>query len=322
MTELLRRSLVFASASPGARWTTGCSECGQEVRTLSEGRCPACGGLAIGQLPCLVPETPPAPWVLARGVLAPLGALVVSSPLLLGAWTLQAGGVCALLLVVVGMAYRSVHPRRHRGSRVFASGVDLRQASWDLVELPGGRGLEVRLAIETRGLEGERLEILVRLRGPDGFYLKARHPAWEGSLGEVRARTQTAPLGEARGQLGSVRLYLPLAAIELPPGTRRADLEAEILVGIQGVVLLERDLPVVLTPRQEEVPLLPGEEGDPFAFQPPPVPVRPCGLCGGDRELDQVTSCPDCGLEHHARCWDFAGGCAGYGCGFRSPEEE
>jgi hypothetical protein len=58
------------------------------------------------------------------------------------------------------------------------------------------------------------------------------------------------------------------------------------------------------------------------AVDPPrPIPAPASGRCAACGVLDGPpawVACPACDAHHHADCWDFADGCAIYGCGRRT----
>lgn len=55
--------------------------------------------------------------------------------------------------------------------------------------------------------------------------------------------------------------------------------------------------------------------GEGVADEPVPVslPGVHCPVCG-DPEDAQPVACPRCAVRYHKECWEYAGGCAIYGC--------
>lgn len=74
----------------------------------------------------------------------------------------------------------------------------------------------------------------------------------------------------------------------------------------QDVVLTDRSMPFRLVPREVVRPNI----GPPVMVS---SPGGTCQVCGGEL-ASEIVACPACETHHHRECWDFAGGCATYGC--------
>jgi len=224
--------------------------------------------------------------------------------------------------------YRKVHPPQVGVGRQLDSRVEIQRLWRDITRLRGRRGLVLSLSLRAGYLQGKRLEVVARLRGPDGRYLRGQLRNYRGDLGEVRVRYTTQPIQNMVALFERIWMFVPMRALGLPPGTRGVELVAEVLVGVDGTTYAEAELPVSFRPLPEDFPhLLPEpaagapegapEEGDAVQFlgDAPAAPgASACGVCGDPLEGDVQVRCDLCDAPHHPECWEYLGGCSTYAC--------
>jgi hypothetical protein len=297
-------------------------------------------------LPCLVPEQTLAPLLLRKPVLGLVcGLMALSFPLsmayratgdlllALGRLPLVLGEtypVAIPLVLAAWFLFRRFHPPVRKGTRLFRRQIQVERARFEVIRSRGQRMGVVLLSLRATGLAENRLEVVVRFRGPDGFYLASPLQSYRGDRGEVRLQILTRLLEGPVSEFDPLCLALPLRALGLPDGSTGVSLVAEILLGIEGEVFAEHDLPIEFEPVPEdfsrlltatkealdgELVALKSDDGEDPPERPAGIdPSRHCGLCGEDLELDVLLSCSACQTRHHRECWDFRDGCSVKGC--------
>lgn len=349
MEEIYPRSA--ASPRPvGEGWSFFCVQCQASLRSLSPGVCPRCGRAIASQPPSVAADPsdhPRAAGGVAPGLLESPPQLVVAALLtlvivlglfqVLGIWGLPP---TLLLLILLGLAFsdqsdlaRSFDTLTdHRGFfAVVGADVSRTRDQTSIV-------LHMHCEIGVGGY-GD-LEVVVRLRGPDGHYLRTHRELYAGDLGELRLwQTLPQPTSGRGGTVDAV-VRIPLVLLDLPASYTHQRLQAEVLF-LSGTTLLaeqEAEALLLLPPR-------PGRElreGGGAAVRrsrdfriPGPRTPRPgelevmkvprarfpddgtCGICS-DPLRDPICVCRRCETPMHRQCWCFTGGCATYGCGPRA----
>ncbi len=341
MAEVRRRSHFEPTTLPGAGWNLRCPSCRERSPSLGDTLCPRCGERMAEDLPAvLAPPEPLAPWQ-QRQVLGPLSVGVALSPglgavaltLLTGGgmeafwvFSILAGFLC-LATVPLGVGlWRSVY--NPAPTRTFSSRMPLKQAWFEITRHRDRRGLLVHVSFLAHGFVGRRLEVVVRFRGPDGYYLRSTLRNYRGDLGELRARHLTDPVKHGLAAFRNLWLFLPMRSLALPAGVEEVRLTAEILLCCDGVVHTEHDLPIEFRPLAEDFPhqLPAGPAAGILVDATPvsseelmivgPVPAgeaAACGTCGDPLSVD-VVRCTLCDSAQHRECWEYVGGCTTYAC--------
>lgn len=344
MTEVRRRSTLPVPAAPGAGWEMVCPTCNQGGVTRAGGRCPHCGDATMETLPALV-GADSLPGVLDSklvwGLVCFLVATLPVSPFVLFSgdplWGLLFAPVFYVMMYPISLPFfflarsmwRKRIPKLVDGNRTFTDLVPVEKAWYEITKLRGRRGLVVHLAFRVSYLQGKQVEVTVRFRGPQGFYIPATLRNYRGDLGELRVRYISKPVKNRLASFPNVWLFLPIRAMGLPPGTSHVRLTAEILLSCEGTVHTERDLPIDFKPFPEDFPhaLPPGraafvdpllEDRDDGAIEilearGVPREDAHCGVCGDPFGAD-VVRCSLCETPHHAECWSYMGGCTTYAC--------
>ena len=356
MAELQRRSYSPPVSRAGRGWMLTCSSCGRDVETGPGVVCSHCGFPAVEQLPVVVEPGRPTPLALRRPLLLPFCLLLALGPALpLTAMMASESLLAALIMFPIlylllfpvtvpftflaRWLYRRVHPVVENGARLFDLNVHVTRVWVDLTKLRGRRGLVLNVSLRAAYLQGRRLEVVVRLRGPDGRYLRSDLRNYRGELGEVRARFSTQPVQNMVAVFERIWMFLPVRALGLPPGTREVHLTAEVLVGCDGVVQAEVDHPVFFRPLPEDFPHLLGDGASPRPEAPgaddldpgaveflvvgvdAAADARQCGVCGDPLAAAGPTvACSLCESPHHQECWEYLGGCSTYACEGRPVE--
>lgn len=320
MPEVYRTSTRRPERAPGEGWSLACAACGEEAPTLAGAACASCG--AAGPPPTLtLPVARPAPAVPARGAgrfllgWAGLGVgLSVLAPALLPVYWISA----FLLLIVGGASWVTwlfVDQLPH-WTYNWGSQVRLQRLEVSAEGFPGARAVVLRVRLQARNLEGRRIEVTTRFRGPDGYYLAATHPKYEGEHGEVRVRCVTRPVEGWRTNLGPLVVAIPLRALALPPSRAGATLGVEVLLSTEGQLRAEHDARWTYEPAPGDFPALGPAPSEGVELLPEEDHGRRrCPLCGEDLDPPTPTeSCSLCDARLHRDCWDFAGGCTTYAC--------
>ncbi len=279
------------------------------------------------------------------------GALEHFGPLAESAWGVVAGLFQAT--VTTGFAALTAQVARVDERLVLGgstpSRVPIHEAWCEDLELHGRPGLAVYLSVEGDGLvRDERLELTLRLRTSRGDYLGSLLAAFRGTRGEFLVRSLSPPWSGGKDPFQDCGLFVPLRAVDLPPGTNRLRVTVEILVASAGEFLSQYDLKATLTPDEGHpcrVRALPaptsstsgaGSDRDPaqdagsadlldpaLASADAPIVLEEvrvqvsseslCPVCGDGLDADSV-QCSVCETPHHADCWAFAGRCATFAC--------
>lgn len=352
MTELRRQTYLPVPPAPGAGWKLECPGCERVVITRAGGRCPGCTAVLLEGFDAAAdPDTKVLPALLSKPVFLPAMTLFAFSPSLLLTYGMTGSLIAAVILapffflatyfVSVPMLlfarslYRKVHPPEKNGVRMLSGRVEVERVWFDITRLRQRRGLVLSLTIRAIHLHGRRIEIIARLRGPDGRYLRGDLRNYRGDLGEVRTKFVTAPLKNTVARFEKIWMFCPLRALGLPPGTDEVDLSAEFVIGVDGKVEAEVDLPIRFRPLPEDFPhLLPGatapvaggvtadDPADPtgvtFVSADAPAEAghasRACPICGDLLATDLVVRCSLCDSPHHHECWEYNEGCSTYAC--------
>ncbi len=347
----------------GAGWELRCPLCGNSGETLPGGLCSACGVAVAPTGIATLADRLPGPAVRVLGRLGPylsrLAPWPTQSPWSFALFWIALGlgfhplssGFLALVGwgVLIDRRFPAPHgtggpPRRIRepmppGTPLPSGATPRPRLTWvhsprlaltrsraDLTRLRDRRGLRVQVDLEISGIQGDALDLELRVRGPDRRYLAARLPRYRGAAGEALARHRTRRLRLDDSRFPDLWIWVPLAALGLPAGLLRAELEAEVRILCRGALLLEHRLPVDFLP-------VPGD----LTHSPPREDGRapglllgsleeaahpPCGVCGDPVVLEPgdpdpgagSLRCPDCGTAHHRECRDYLGGCSRFGC--------
>lgn len=343
MNEIVRRSFHEPKAPVGAGWVAACQGCGTRDEIGPEGRCRSCAE-TLPVVPTV--RIPPAslPFYKERNVLGPFCVLLGGAPVLASLLILAFSGMdlavfgvlaffsgCLSLgsVPVAWSIWQSVYPTGD--TRRFSYRMPLKKAWYDITRLRGRRGLLVHVSFLAHGFVGRRIEVVVRLRGPDGHYLRATLRNYRGQYGELRARHRTEPVKHGVAAYRNLWIFTPMRALALPPGTEDCRLTAEILLSADGVVHTEHDLPIHFRPLPEDYPHqlptrgttalpeapTPGDddaEGAIEILSTAQAEETTCGVCGDQLEADLTTSCKVCGTTLHSQCWEYLGGCTTYAC--------
>lgn len=324
-----------------AGWELRCPSCKVDRVTVEEGLCPDCGQQLVASTRALmVPRQPP------RLVETPLGAtataaLIVLAPLLGLVGLVAAAPAVLFPLLGAAAVAASLDPRGlgrfllrpatragellqrafpPPGVRNFTPRVRLIGVEGSQGLLLEGGGVDLRIKLVSRGIRDKQLEVVFRLRGPDGRYLAARHPADAGVFGELQARHLLPAPEDAAARCHLVRVTLRADAAVVPEGARGAELVGEVLVGYEGLVLAEGDFPVPWSPPSQEFVADAGEPAvgtDDRIWQPgedlgDQVGTKLCPLCG-DELLKLASFCLNCRQRSHPACNEFLGRCASCG---------
>jgi hypothetical protein len=342
VSEIQRRSFYQPGTPVGSCWVAACSACGTRDELGPEGRCRGCGE-AFAVVPTVAIPPVKLPFWKERNVLGPACVLFGASPFLISLMVMVLSGMELALFGVlaffagclslgsVPVAYsiwQSVYPTGQ--TRRFSYRMPLKKAWYDITRLRGRRGLLVHVSFLAHGFVGRRIEVVVRLRGPDGHYVRASLRNYRGPYGELRARHLTDPVKHGVAAFRNLWIFTPMRALALPPGTEKVDITAEILLSSDGVVHTEHDLPISFKPLPEDFPHQLPSRGTPAL--PPGAPVDAdtegaieilesaemadvhCGVCGDLLANDVVVSCQVCGTQLHQPCWEYLGGCTTYAC--------
>ncbi len=295
-------------------------------------------------LPVVLQNSPVAPFYLRKTPYFLICAAIGLSPSLCLSLMLTQNPIFLLLMVPllfvstyfisVPMAlfgrhlYRKAHPHTKGQGRLFSQTVEVQKAWMDISKLRGRRGLVLNFQIQAAYLVGKTLEVVVRFRGPDGFYVRGDLRNYRGPAGEALVRFSSKPLKNTVAVFERLWMFLPIRALNLPPGTTEVDLEAEVLVGAENIVHTEYDLPIRFRPMPEDFPHLLAapegasesglelEEGD-LSFVGATTSASEathCGVCGDTLTGQVIVHCSLCEGGHHSECWDYLGGCSTYAC--------
>lgn len=344
MSEILRRSFYQPETTPGAGWVSECPECHHRGALSPARTCVACGSdQALVPTVAMPPQTLPfwkerqvlGPFCLTLGglpVLISLAILVLSGMdlALFGVLAFFSGCLSLGSVPVAWSIWRSVYPSGD--TRRFSYRMPLRKAWYDITRLRGRRGLLIHVSFLAHGFVKKRIEVVVRLRGPDGHYVRSTLRNYRGGFGELRARHLTDPVRNGVAAFRNLWIFIPMRALALPPGTEHVALQSEILLTSEGTVHTEHDLPIEFRPLPEDFPhqlpsrgvqALPashqetddGEDAIQILETGTAVSEQTsCGVCGDGLETDLVVTCMICGTKVHKECWEYIGGCPTYAC--------
>lgn len=316
-----RRNLL-----PGPGWQVCCPSCRGTSELRDAARCPHCDCLLTPPLPRV--DAPPmhqrqrhlpmrsgveADWT--KKALAGLVVLMIFGP------------VGLLFFYLVTQGSKSSAPLRSQtpGTYPYTNQLRIERAWVDLTRLAGRRGLVVQYTLGTFGLVRRRLEVAVRVLGPDGSHLPSTLRRYRGDRGEILLRHQTPPLQSQSSRFPRLWLFLPTRALPLPPGTTRAPLTFEAVFSVDGKVVCENLCEFQFVPTADdfslELPESPVEADDVVLVQTGPVEADPettCGVCGDSLAGEPIVRCSLCDTQSHRECWEYLGGCSTYACEGRS----
>jgi hypothetical protein len=183
------------------------------------------------------------------------------------------------------------------------------------VDLHGNLGLRVVVAIAGDYLErGERVEITVQLRTPQGAWLRGRRPPFQDPQGRFRAAQVSPPYDtSSEGDALEVALAFPFGALDLLATGEDREVVAEVHVFDGEEVVARQELDLVVPCRASIFPSLEVDAAgvDLVAVSRPEVAT--CRVCG-DELAGPVRACPACDTPHHPECWEYNAGCSTFGC--------
>lgn len=349
-------ALPVASQAPslGEGYWIQCPSCQSHNPPIRRGRCQDClEPLALPSLPTLEDRIPPAwaepfahaktglfylsgwamqaPWTFAFFWGGLLSGLSLSSPsfLFLLVWgifvdqrfgpTLKAPEPLRIQRIPaeLSQAEAAGDTVRPKVFETYSTQVEIRDATASLALIRKRRGFRVQIDLELKHLQGEALDLELRVLGPDERYLKARLPSYRGPHGEVFSQHRAARLRLDHSHFPDLWIYLPLRALGMPSYVTRVEVQLEASLAVRGRRLARLLIPAQVLPRPEElwepeaqveadedILLLEGKEG---------LEGVNCLVCGD--ELDgQSLRCPVCSAPHHRECWDYLDGCSRFGC--------
>ena len=356
MAEVVRRSFYEPETPAGAGWVVSCPDCGHQGSLTPSASCAACDR-QFPLAPTVVVPAQPLPFWKERKVLAPFCLTLGGFPVLFSLFILALSGMDLALFGVLAFfsgclslgsipvawsIWRSVYPSGD--TRRFSYRMPLKKAWYDITRLRGRRGLLVHVSFLAHGFVGRRIEVVVRLRGPDGHYVRSTLRNYRGDHAELRARHLTDPVKNGVAAFRNLWIFIPMRALALPAGSEQVRLTAEVLLSSDGVVHTEHDLRIEFRPLPEDFPHQlpsrgvtalplpePGEAeggGDDGGIEILAAEAGPneaqttCGVCGDQLEVDLVVTCRICGTKVHKECWDYIGGCPTYACEGRPADPE
>ena len=330
----------------GSYWNVRCASCGTEGPTQAKGTCRGCGATLVPALPEV--RTPPRGRLPGTSILSvdllELLPAFVSIPLRL------IGRLCFILFFLVafwpiGLVLLFTNLRDGFGifgDEKLPEGVHnhvpqqlkVERAWVDVSRLRGRRGLVVQYSLQTHGLIHKRLELAVRVRGPDGRYLPALLRNYRGDRGEVLVRHATKPLKSQSSRFNRMWVFLPLRAIPVPAPVHRMSVVLEAAFACEGRLLSESHHPYTFVPTADDRSdlLLAATTGAATAA-PTTTPDHPededaivvlasngpaedttCGVCGDSLAGEPVARCNLCDSASHKECWEYMQGCSTYAC--------
>lgn len=278
----LRRTACSDRGEVGEGWHLPCLVCEEPVVTGPGGICSECGTELMHELPAATlpavrdPIPPPPALLYGRRACANAARLLATTflaagftvgsnvmmlalrPMALVALFGAAVGilvvtpVCAVLLELA----RQLELMTYWGpARPLDPRLRLEDVRHQVVERPEGRAVVVHVGLGARDPSLPVLDVVARVRGPDGHYLRALDPALAGDHGEVQIRKTAHRIEDGRDGRQAARLVLPMGSFAAPPSAYFLELTVELLVVDGDEVLAERDVDVWLEPRPEELPL-------------------------------------------------------------------
>jgi hypothetical protein len=257
--------------------------------------------------------------LLALGGKLLLGVVILLGVLLIGAIGVAIPGSMASLLripaVLAGPTLARAFPQE--GSREYSMHLRVLRVEVSPGWRAQGGGIMVNGKVLVLGLPGFQLDWTLRVRTPEGGYLRAVLPEVRGIYGELRGtfRGEVFPCEQAEAR----EFSLQLSGFGGDTGGKVGGfpVAVEVLVSCEGEMLAEIDLPgeyLVLGEKRGDGPALVAKEfpveRDPAAIKPPANVC--CALCG-DPVLHRIRTCRSCHHVGHLACWDFTGVCPGCG---------
>lgn len=321
----------------GEGWVARCPRCAAEGPTGPGGGCRSCAAALVPAMSVL-PEPqrrPGLPSVFQRDLLELLPPWVAVPVVVLGRSVLVLFFLLVFWPVGVALLFTAVRDARTflfpeaapEGTHHHSPQFRLENAWVDTSRLRGRRGLVIQYAVQTHGLIHKRLELAVRVRGPDGRYLPGLLRRYRGDYGEVLVRHATKPLKSQSARFPRLWVFLPLRALPIPAAVQRMTVTVEAAFACQGKLLAESHLPYAFVPAADDrTPL--GEEAAATDLDDAPAPADAivlidgggpaeaisCGVCGDALAGEPVVRCALCESASHSECWEYMQGCSTYAC--------
>jgi hypothetical protein len=322
----------------GSYWSVKCTRCGTEGPTQAHGRCRSCEAQLVPALPEVkTPARRRLPGrsifeidlleVLPRAITLPIqvaGRMAMIGFFLLFFWPLGLILLIATLRDGFGVSPGADAPE---GTHLHVPNKFQVERAWvDVSRLRGRRGLVIQFSLQTHGLVKKRLELAVRVRGPDGRYLPALLRNYRGTSGEVLVRHATKPLKSQSSRFPRLWVFLPLRAMPIPAAVQRMTVTLEAAFACEGRLLAESHVPYVFVPTADDrtTLALPEAAGgadealDASAITLMENAASPedtsCGVCGDGLAGEPVVRCALCESASHRECWEYMDGCSTYAC--------